>query len=111
ELRQATDGPGQQASFPPSKPIEGTCGAGGYTPSNYAMAPDRLPADAPAELHVVTVSEGAAEPGFHDQRLGTVAVYVHPRPKPIVLYLNGYGAVRWRLHVDAGTRLERVITA
>src|SRR5438034_46502 len=39
----------------------------------------------------------------------TVRVTVHPRPKPIVLVLGAYDAVRWTLSVEPGATLQRVI--
>lgn len=108
QLAQSVAGPGQQANYAPSLPIEKNC-VGGYGSSNYANADADLVPGATEELHVVGVGGGVGNPGFRDQRQGTVTVNVAARPKPIVLVLGAYESVLWHLDVQPGVQLARVI--
>ncbi len=108
QLAQSVGGPGRHADFSPSLAIEKNC-TGGYGSSNYANPESALLASAAEEVHVVSVYKGAGNPGFRDQRQGMVTVNVAPRPKPVVLVLGAYESTLWRLHLEPGAQLARVI--
>lgn len=92
--------------FPPSVSTE----ACDYA-SNYAQPPEQTIADA-EELHVISVYEGdGATHGFGLERIaGVVEIRVHPRPRPVVLALSAYEPVRWRIVLEPGATLLRVLT-
>ncbi len=98
----------QRADFPPSIPIAMNCGGGGYGSSNY-VNPIASP-DAAAELHVVGVYEGKGNAGFRSDAQGVVDVLVHERPKPVVLFLSAYESMLWRIEIEPGAQVARVIT-
>jgi hypothetical protein len=95
--------------LPPSIPIEMNCLGGGYGSSNYAVPEELLAPEATEELHVIGVYEGRGNPGFRPNAQAVVDVTVHERPKPIVLALNSYEGMLWRITLDPGARLSRVI--
>ena len=95
--------------LPPSVPIPMNCLGGGYGSSNYAVPEDLLTPDAAEELHVIGVYEGRSNPGFRPYAEAVVDVTVHRRPKPIVLALSSAGGTLWRVALDPGARLSRVI--
>lgn len=105
--------PGRLIDFPPSLPL-GSCAEGGVS-SNYAT-PSALVPQATAELHVIGVN-GAPRPADSEPGHGlapapvrpSIVVNIHPRPKPIVLFLSAYQAVSWELLVDPTATLKRVI--
>jgi hypothetical protein len=85
----------------PSIP-SGVCGEG--TSSNYAAFCERVDPEAGSELHVVSIYEAAG-----DSPRGIVDVEVRARPRPIALALASYDAVTWRLAVEPGAEIDRVI--
>ncbi len=87
--------------------MSGTCVMG--RPSNYLGYCDLLSASDPAELHVIGVYEGTG--GTHGTVHGTVDVTVRARPRPIVLVLSSYEAVDWRLTIEPGATIERVLVS
>jgi len=64
-----------------------------------------------ADLHVVSVYKGQVpfgkETASGQPIEGTVEVIVGRMPRPVVLFLNAYDPVHWRVRVDGGT-LQRV---
>lgn len=107
---------GRLVDFPPSLPIA-SC-ASGERSSNYLTPPAQLDPAAAAELHVVGVYEGAssraagAAAGLQPPPAPpTIDVIVHARPKPVVLALVGYERAQWRLTVEPGATLARVVTS
>jgi hypothetical protein len=93
--------------LPPSAPVE-SC-LGGYGSSNYVLPDELLVPGATAEMHVVGVYEGRGHAGFRPYSQGVVDVVVHARPKPVVLALSSYEGMFWRITVDPGATLSRVI--
>jgi hypothetical protein len=103
---------GRRADFPPSIPVPMSCFEDGK-PSNYVNESCHL--DGTAELHVVSVYEGAlrrevpSDGGAPGDR--TVDVHVHASETPVVLYLGSYQPVRWQLRLDSDAALARVYTS
>lgn len=95
----------ERPDYPPSQPDETSC-RNGYEASNYARL---TAADAPAELHVIGVYEAAGDPGFRPEEHGMVDVVVHPRPKPVVLFLSSVEAVSWHVALEDGAEVAKVI--
>ena len=82
---------------------------GGYGSSNYVLPEERLVPGATEELHVIGVYEARGNPGFRPFEQGVVDVVVHQRPRPVVLALSAHGGMLWRVSLDPGARLARVI--
>lgn len=93
--------------LPPSAAIE-SC-FGGSSSSNYVLPDSLLVPGATEELHVIGVYEAAGNGGLRESSQGVIDVIVHERPKPIVLALSSYEGMLWRLSVDPGAKLSRVI--
>jgi hypothetical protein len=93
--------------------------------SNYLGYCDLLDPAATSELHIVGVYQGTYAPGtgghwdcggeecvYVDPTApGIVEVTVHARARSIVLALSSYEAVEWRLTVDPGAVIERVLVS
>jgi len=103
---------GRLVDFAPSLPIA-SCYAGQFS-SNYLTPTSRLDASAPEELHVISVYEGtqvAGGPrGFGEHPQGVIDVTIRPTPRPIALYLGSYEPERWRLQLEPGARISRILT-
>lgn len=106
---QSEPSPFRLYELPPSIPIEENCLGGGYGSSNYAAPEEVLVPDATEELHVIGIYTGRGNPGFRPSAQGIVEVTVHARPKPVVLALSSYEGMLWRITLDPGARLSRVI--
>ena len=105
-MRSLGSAPGPRPHFPPSLQIPGNCASEGSS-SNYVM-PEELSSDAPEELHIVGVYEATGDSGFRPGRQGVVTMVVHPRPKPVALFLSGVESIRWRIRLDTDATLSRV---
>ena len=105
---------GRRAEFPPSIPNEGTC-AQGQSVSNYTNPTHLIPTQQASELQVVGVYESdctrmATESPFECLvPREPITVVVGPRSKPVVLALVAYDAVTWRIEVQPGATVERVL--
>lgn len=103
---------GRIVDFPPSIPTS-SC-LRDEPSSNYLTPAEQLDPNAPEELHVISVYEGAlpndASRGFDEHPEGTIDVTVRARPKPIALYLGSYEPERWQLHLEPGAVVSRVLT-
>lgn len=87
---------------PPSPPTGARCAMGMGTASSYVGYCDLLsPSDA-SELHVLSVYQGTS---------GVIDVTVHARPRPVTLALTSYEPIDWRISLDAGATLERVLVS
>lgn len=95
--------------LPPSTPIEMNCLGGGAGSSNYALSEELLTHGATEELHVIGVYEGRGNPGFRPYPQGVVDVVVRERPKPVVLALSSHESTLWRIKLEPGAALSRVI--
>ncbi len=102
--------PRRLGPHPPSLPLEGVCGAGGYRPSNYTRAAGAAIAGRPYELHVIGVYEGELPPTSPAVE-AAVDVEIRATARPVVLVLSAYSAVQWNLLPSADARIAGVITA
>lgn len=84
---------------PPSAATSATCTMG--QPSSYLGFCDLLdPAD--PELHVISVYQGSG---------GVIDVTVRARPRPVVLALTSYEPIEWRVTLEPGATIDRVLVS
>jgi hypothetical protein len=80
--------------------------AAGYSVASWL--PD-APPDGERETHLIAVYETSSDHGYGYHPIGAADVYVHQVSRPLVLAFSSYEPVRWRVHADAGVRIDRVV--
>jgi len=62
-----------------------------------------------SEIHIFGVYETRNDHGFDYHPQGTADVAIERQGKPLVLVLSAYEPTKWRLHIDVGVIIEKII--
>lgn len=104
--------PKVEQAFTPSPPqqttpiaLNGTCGVGGsddFSGLNFSSQTDR-------ELHLIGIYEANANHGGNHHPTGIVDININRQDKPIILALSAYEPVEWKLNLEPGVKVEKII--
>ena len=92
----------------PSQPIvaeDQTCGVGGSDDFNHYL----IKTSQPKELHLIGVYEADPNHSGNQRSPGTISVNINRQNQPIILALSSYEPVTWKLNIQPGVIIEKII--
>ncbi|WRH67493.1 MAG: hypothetical protein RSE13_03640 [Planktothrix sp. GU0601_MAG3] len=93
---------------PPSQPIVAknqTCGVGGSDDFNHYL----IKTSQSKELHLIGVYEANPNHSGNQRSPGTISVNINRQNQPIILALSSYEPVNWKLNIQPGVIIEKII--
>jgi hypothetical protein len=102
--QQLTRSPASQA-IQPIIATNQTCGVGGSDDFNHYV----IKTSQSKELHLIGVYEADPNHSGNQRSPGTISVNINRQNQPIILALSSYEPVTWKLNVQPGVIIEKII--